>query len=81
MEVRQAHGKDDGMSYRPYKCEACNHVTQHPSVLRSIPRCPKCSGPMENMQIAAAFGGHGKQDYDQYLLSQRRGPINEGNTD
>lgn len=27
----------------PYECQDCGYVTQHPSMLRSIPSCKKCN--------------------------------------
>lgn len=33
--------------FTKYKCEDCGHVQDHPSMLRSIPRCDKCFAPMK----------------------------------
>lgn len=30
-----------------WKCEECGHEQEHPSMLRSNPRCDKCGGPMK----------------------------------
>lgn len=36
-----------------FKCDDCGHEQQHPSMLRSNPRCDKCFGPMTRRPDAA----------------------------
>ena len=31
--------------WQGFECQDCKHVTRHPIMLRSIPRCEKCGGP------------------------------------